>query len=432
MEVTVSIILMFVMIISGIEVAFAFGACIIWLVFSLGYSPSFLFPTGYSMLKGAVLLAIPLFIIAGAVMEKGKIGQALIDLVQVFLGRVRGSLGIVTVVACAVFSSICGSGAATLSCIGSVMAPIMKKEKYPSHITAAIVCCAGPIGLVLPPSVAQILYAWSGQLSVLACFLAIVGPGLLLTLLLSICSWFLLKDNKDLELRPRLEGKLWFKDFTKKTTNASFALFMPVIILGGIYGGFFTPTEAAAVSVVYAIPVALFAYRGVDLRGLKEAFIDSSRTIGVIMAMFFLVISYSKLLIMENFPDMLSNLISSISDNPYMIMMMINVFMILIGALMDDVSAILLCTPMLLPIVRSIGMSPIHFAAVLGINLGMGNITPPNAPFIFLSARICDASVSKMLKPIFFLLLFAYLPTLILTTYVPDLSLFLPNLLLKR
>jgi C4-dicarboxylate transporter DctM subunit len=296
--------------------------------------------------------------------------------------------------------------------------------------SAAVATCAGPLGLLIPPSGIQILYAWVGQLSVLACFLATVIPGIILTILLSLVSWIMLKSNPNIVVSPKIEKSAWLRKCRKSTKSAVPALLMPVIILGGIYGGFMTPTEAAAISVFYAIPVSMFIYKGLTFRELKDCFVETATTTGVVMVMLALVMILSRIFIMEDLPDALMSILMGISENPIVIMLMINVFMIIIGMIMDDVSGTLLCTPILLPVVMKLGISPYHFAAILGVNLGMGNITPPSAPLLYLGARIFKVNVAEMLKPCLILILFAYIPTLILTTYIPEVALFLPKLIL--
>ena len=210
------------------------------------------------------------------------------------------------------------------------------------------------------------------------------------------------------------------------------ALMMPIIILGGIYGGIMTPTEAAGIAVVYAIPVAIYFYRGLTWKTLAETIGRSGVTIGVVMVMIFMVLIVSDNLIAQGAPNLAKDMVYSVSENPIVILLMVNVVMILIGLLMDDISGLLLATPILLPIVQSVGMDPIHFAAVIGVNLGMANITPPTAPLLYLGAQICDTPVSKMLWPTLVFIIFAWLPTLMLTTFIPSLALWLPNLLLGR
>ncbi|MGJ0203276.1 TRAP transporter large permease subunit [Leucobacter sp. gxy201] len=422
--------LLITLIVVGVPIVYAFGAVIIWLVIALGYEPSFLIPTAYNSLNGVVLLAIPLFVMAGGVMAKGEIGEALVGVVENFVGRVRGALNIVQTVTCAVFGSISGSGAATLSAIGSIMAPKMRARGYNMGVAAAVLAAAAPIGMLIPPSSIQILFAWSAQLSVLAAFLSTLIPGLILTVLISIVGWTMSRRDQNIVLSAPVTKREWLLNTRKSTLFATPALVMPVIILGGIYFGVMTPTEAAAVSVVYAIPVGMFFYRKLTLKGLKETLVETANTTGVIMVMLAVIMVLSRILVMENVPDKILDVLLLVSENKYVILLMINVFLIVIGMLMDDVSGTLLCAPILVPIGLELGVSPYHMAAILGVNLGMGNVTPPTAPFLYLGARIFNTPVKGMLRPMLCILVFAYLPTLLLTTFVPELALWLPGTLL--
>lgn len=430
MHMIITLLILMGTLIIGIPVPFAFGASVIYMVVMLGYDPGFLLPVAYSKLSAIVLLAIPLFIMAGGIMERGKIGGSLVGVVEMIVGRIKGGLGVAAVVSSAVFGSISGSAAATLSCIGSIMFPKLNESKYPKGHAAALIANAAPLGLLIPPSSIQILYAWVGNQSVLACFLATVVPGIILVILLSLVNIILLRNNPDVKVIEKTNFKDFSSEFAKKTFKATPALLMPVIILGGIYGGIMTPTEAAAISVIYAIPVGFFIYKGLTLRDFWDALVETATTTGVVMVMLFIIMILSRLFVMENLPTTIMNILTSISEDKYVILIMINVFMIIIGMLMDDTSGVLLCTPILLPIVVEIGVSPIHFAAILGVNLGMGNITPPTAPLLYLGARVGKVSVNEMLTPTLYMILFAWLPTLILTTYIPEIALFLPRLVL--
>jgi C4-dicarboxylate transporter DctM subunit len=207
---------------------------------------------------------------------------------------------------------------------------------------------------------------------------------------------------------------------------------MPLFILGGIYGGVMTPTEAAGVAVIYAIPIGFFVYKGLNAQSFVASLKESAVTIGVVMVMVFMVLIVSRFLIFEDIPGLAKTLVFSISDNPIIILLMVNLVMIMIGMLMDDISGLLLSAPLLLPIVTSVGMDPIHFAAVLGVNLGMANITPPTAPLLYLGARVTGVSVNEMIKPTLIMIIFAWLPTLMLTTFVPATALWLPELMFAR
>ena len=429
-EVIISVVILVVGLILGMPIPFAFGGSFLWLTYTMDFNPNTLLASGYTQINSVVLLAIPLFVLAGKIMEKGNIGDALIGLVERFVGKAKSGLGAVSVIVSAVFGSISGSASATLSCIGSLMYPRMLKAGYPTGYTAALLAAACPLGLLIPPSSAQILYAWSSGTSVLACFTATVVPGVILVIFLCLVN-AVMCSKMDIRQPEKEEGS-WLANTGKATLHAIPALIMPVIILGGIYGGIMTATEAAAISVAYAIPVGFLVYKGLKGKTFVQALTESASTTGVIMVMFFMVMIFSKLLTMLNVPTQIAETLLSITDNRIVILLMINIFMVIIGMIMDDTSGILLCTPILLPIVTGIGVHPVHFAAILGVNLGMGNITPPTAPMLYLSGRVVGAKINTMLKPIMIFIIFAWVPTLLLTTYIPAVATTLPGILMPQ
>ena len=419
-----------VLLVIGVSVPMAFGAVLLLIATFGGHDVSGFMPAGHWKMTSIVLLAIPLFILAGAIMEWGKIALPLVQLAELLIGRIKGGLSAASVIASAIFGSISGSAAATLTCIGTIMMPHLKRANYPNGLAGALIVSASPLGLLIPPSASQILYAWVTQQSVLKCFLSTVIPGLILVVLLIIVNFALLRKVTNLKLAikpvnfPRELGVRSWKAFP--------ALLMPLFILGGIYGGVMTPTEAAGVAVIYAIPVGFFVYKGLNKKNFWAAIKEAGVTIGVVMVMVFMVLIVSRFLIFEDIPGLAKTLVFSISDNPIVILLMVNLVMILIGMLMDDISGLLLSAPLLLPIVTSVGMDPIHFAAVLGVNLGMANITPPTAPLLYLGSRVTGVSVNEMMKPTLIMIFFAWLPTLILTTFVPATALWLPELVFAR
>ena len=419
-----------VLLVIGVSVPMAFGAVLLLIATFGGHDVSGFMPAGHWKMTSIVLLAIPLFILAGAIMERGKIALPLVQLAELLIGRIKGGLSAASVIASAIFGSISGSAAATLTCIGTIMMPHLKRANYPNGLAGALIVSASPLGLLIPPSASQILYAWVTQQSVLKCFLSTVIPGLILVVLLIIVNFALLRKVPNLKLAikpvnfPRELGIRSWKAFP--------ALLMPLFILGGIYGGVMTPTEAAGVAVIYAIPVGFFVYKGLNKENFWAAIKEAGITIGVVMVMVFMVLIVSRFLIFEDIPGLAKTLVFSISDNPIVILLMVNLVMILIGMLMDDISGLLLSAPLLLPIVTSVGMDPIHFAAVLGVNLGMANITPPTAPLLYLGARVTGVSVNEMMKPTLIMIFFAWLPTLMLTTFVPATALWLPELVFAR
>ena len=414
----------------GLPVPFAFGAALIFLGYFADTELSTFLTSGHWRMNSVVLLAIPLFILAGSIMNRGRIAEPLVDITSLTLGRLKGGLSAASVFASAIFGSISGSAAATLTCIGGVMLPRLERSNYPKGFSAALIANAVPLGLLIPPSSIQIIYAWITRQSVLKCFLATLVPGVILICLLVLVNFVMMRHEKNLEVEEK--PKSFVREARERTVFATPALFMPVIILGGIYGGIMTPTEAAGIAVLYALPVGYWFYKGLTWETFKQAVIEASTTTGAVMVMFFMVMIVSRLLIFVDIPGLAQAFIYSISENSIVVLLMINLLLIAIGMLMDDMSGDLLASPLLLPVVKDLGVDPIQFAAIMGVNLGMGNITPPTAPLLYLGARIASTSVNSMLRPTIIMIVFAWISTLILTTFVPWLSLGLPEFFLGR
>ncbi|KIC22785.1 TRAP transporter large permease [Leisingera sp. ANG-Vp] len=428
MTLAIVFILLCLLLVIGLPVPFAFGAVLLYLGWAAETDIANFLSSGHWRMNNIVLLAIPLFILSGAIMNRGKLAEPLVDMASLFLGRFRGGLSAAAVLASAIFGSISGSAAATLTCIGGVMLPRLERHNYPKGFSAALIANAAPLGLLIPPSSIQIIYAWVTRQSVLKCFLATVVPGIILITLLCLVNWVLMRTRREIVLEGAPQSLM--AETRRRTAFATPALLMPVIILGGIYGGVMTPTEAAAIAVFYALPVGFWVYRGLNWQTFKEAVIESGVTTGAVMVMFFMVMIVSRLLVFEDIPALAQEFIYSVSENPIVILLMINIVLVAIGMLMDDVSGVLLSAPLLLPVVQDLGVDPVQFAAIIGVNLGMGNITPPTAPLLYLGARVGQTSVQSMLKPTLLMIAFAWIPTLLLTTYIPDVALALPDYVL--
>ena len=430
MTVVIGIIILIVLLVMGVPVAFCFGGATLYLVLVLGYSPLFLVPYGYSSIASVTLWCIPLFIIAGSIIKRGKIGDALVNFVEHFIRGFKSGLGVVTVITCGVFGAIAGNGSATMSAIGSIMAPKLREKGYPRGVAASLIASASVLGLLIPPSSAQIVYAWAANQSVLACFLATVVPGIILAILLCVVQAFMVCDVQMNDLTDNQTAFPVNHSFAKKTGRAFPALLMPVIILGGIYGGFMTPMESAAIATLYCIPVAIFFYKGMKFRELGDCLVESGKATGNVAVMLMTAMLFSRILTMEKIPDAMVRLIMGISSNKYVVLLLVNLLLFVVGMLMEDGCGIMLCTPLLLPVVQAVGVSPIQFAAIMGVNLGMGLITLPTAPLLYFASQVGEAPVGEMLKPTLKLIFFAWLPTVLLTTYIPALSTTLPRLIM--
>ncbi|MGL1931594.1 MAG: TRAP transporter large permease [Desulfotalea sp.] len=433
----IALAILLIFLIIGVPVPVSFMASAAWLIFfggpeGAGYEPSQLLPYGYAQMNSVTLIAIALFIAAGGIMEKGKIGEKLIDFVDVFVGHLKGGLGVVGVISCAIVGSICGAACATLSCVGSIMFPRFREENYPRGLAAALMANASLLGLLIPPNATLIIFAWISGQSVLACFLATVIPGIITIILLCLANMWLLRKNMDVVSEDKQNRTLTDKVnlFKSRGKLALPALMLPFLVLGGIYGGIMTTTEASAMAVFYAIPVGMFVYKGLNLKNTSQVLVETAITTGVIMVMLYCVSMLSRLYILEDLPSVLLAVFNSVSNDPMMIMFMINIFLVIMGMLMDDISVVVLTTPILMPIIMELGFNPIHYAAIVGVNTGLGCITPPAAPVLYLSGRLGGAPIDEMMKPCLWFIVLCWVPVLAITVFFPKISLFLPHFIM--
>ncbi|WP_271271321.1 TRAP transporter large permease [Aliamphritea hakodatensis] len=413
-----------------IPVAFAFGIGAMLFVFSTGNDISFLIPHGFKTASGFALLALPLFILAGLLMAEGGISERLLNFVNSLVGRIKGGLGAVTVLTCALFGAISGSSSAAIAAVGQIMIPRMVREGYPEGHATALVACSSVLALLIPPSIPMIIFSITGGLSVGAAFLSTIIPGILLTLIYCALNIWFLKDNPDIQTSPAVPFKTAAKQVAVSGYKALFALLMPLIILGAIYSGIATPTEAAAIAVIYAIPVGLLIYKGLSLRSLGSVTIRAVTMTGSIMAVLFFLFIMSRAMILEQIPKELAETLLQISENKYVILLLINLLLLLIGMIVDDISGSVLAAIIFLPVVNALGIDPIHFAAIVGVNLGLGNVSPPCAPMLYMAGGVSKLSLDRYLTPTLKFLCLGHLPMVLLVTFIPELSLFLPKLLL--
>jgi len=431
----VAIVILLATLVLGVPVPVSFMASAAWLLFfggpdGAGYEASQLLPYAFAQINSVSLIAIAMFIMAGGIMERGKIGEKLIDLVDVFVGHIRGGLGIVGTISCAVFGSISGAACATLSCIGTIMFPRLEAGGYPRGHSAALMANASLLGLLIPPNATLIIFAWLSGQPILACFLSTVMPGIVTIILISVVNMWLLRNNKEvLVAHKRTTAEKW-ELFKTRGKLAIPALMLPVIVLGGIYGGIMTTTEASAMAVLYAIPVGVLVYKGMKWREVIGPLVESAVTTGVIMAMLFSVSMLSRLYLLEDLPSRLLALFRAVSENRWVILFMINIFLVIMGMLMDDISVVVLTTPIMMPIIMELGFNPIHYAAIIGVNTALGCITPPAAPVLYLSGRLSKTPINEMMTPALYFMLLCWAPVLIFTSYVPKLVLLLPHIVL--
>ncbi|MDO4786192.1 MAG: TRAP transporter large permease [Fretibacterium sp.] len=430
MHIVIDLVILIGTIIIGIPVPFCFMAAALYM--GVIYFPdfSFLATVGFRGLNSLTLLSIPFFIMAGSLMSSAGIAERLTNFANSMLGRMRGGMGAATIVACAIFGAISGTCSSAVACIGSIMIPRLEQLGYPRSYSTAMVSCASVLGQLIPPSVPMILYGWVTQQSVAACFLATVVPGLLLMTIFCVINYFMCKKIPTIQVDPPLPAAERNREIRLAFRKGIWSLLMPLIILGGIYGGVTTPTESAAVAVAYSILVGFLIHRELKFKTLWKAFCASATTSGVICLMLFFVTILGRVYTMQQVPMKISEYLIGLSDNKYVILFMVNIFLIIIGMLMDDLSGTMLVAPLLMPLMLKIGVHPIHFAAILGTNLGLGNVTPPTAPILYLGGRIGNVPINAYIKPALVFMIVGHLPVILLTTYLPELSLWLPRLLM--
>jgi tripartite ATP-independent transporter DctM subunit len=370
-----------------------------------------------------VLLAIPFFILSGLLMGRGGIAQRMIDFAKTLVGWFPGGLAFVNVLGCMLFGSIAGSSAAAVSAIGGFMIPAMRKEGYSREFSTALTITASTTGLLIPPSNTLIVYSLaSGGVSIAALFLAGYVPGILVgVFLMSVAAFVAIKRGEKF-------GKLVsFKQVVIKFADAFLSLVLVVIVMGGIIAGIFTATEAAAIAVVYSFILAFIVYREVKFRDLPDILIKSVTTTAIVMFLIGGSMALSWVLSFLDIPQSLSAFLLSLSDNKLLIMLIINAILLFVGTFMDMTPAVLIFTPIFLPVVVNLGIDPIHFGIIMVMNLCIGLCTPPVGTLLFLGVGIGHTSVAKVIKPLIPMYI-VFILALLLVTFFPQLSLYLPSI----
>ncbi|PJG84721.1 TRAP transporter large permease [Conservatibacter flavescens] len=371
------------------------------------------------------LLAIPFFILAGNIMNRGGIALRLIEFAKVLGGRLPGSLAHVNVLANMMFGSISGSAVAAAAAVGGTMAPLQKKEGYDPAFSAAVNITSSPTGLLIPPSNTFIVYSLiSGGTSIGALFLAGYIPGILMGLGIMVVAYFIARKKG-----YPVSAKPTSKEVLKKTFDALPSLGLIVVIIGGIIAGIFTATEASAIAVVYTLILAMFIYKEISLKELPRIILDASVTTSIILLLIGTSMGMSWAMANADIPYLISDALLTVSENPIVLLLIINLILLIIGTFMDMTPALLIFTPIFLPIATELGVDPVHFGILMTFNLSIGICTPPVGSTLFVGCSVAGVKIDQVIKPLlpFYAVLIA---TLLLVTFVPQLSLFLPQLLL--
>ena len=362
-----------------------------------------------------ILLAIPLFILAGQIMTKGSISRRLINFAQATTAGIPGGMGIASILSCSVFAAISGSSPVTLIAIGSLMLPAMVEAGYSRKLSIGALSTGGTLGIIIPPSIPMIIFAIMAGVSVVDLFKAGIGPGIVLVLVL--CGYMLYA-------KPKVHTtKFNFSDFILHLKKGIFSLLMPLIILGGIYSGFFTATESAAIAVVYAVIVEFFVHREVGIKKLSSVFGETAEMLGMLFLILIFAVSLNKFMTFEEMPQMMVDWMSAQISTKLGFLIAVNILLLIVGCFMDIMSAILVLAPILTPMAIHYGIDPIHFGIIMIVNLEIGYLTPPIGINLFVASGIFKEPLTEVIKSVL-PFLFVMLLGLAIITAFPQISLF--------
>lgn len=417
------IVILTVLLLINVPIAVAFGLGTFIVVFMSGSFEVTTLPNRmFNSLDSFPLLAAPFFILAGKIMEHGGISEKLVTFASSLVGHLKGGLAHVSIIACMFFAALSGSAVATTAAVGAILIPAMVKAGYDRNFSAAVQAAGGTTGIIIPPSVPMVLFAVTGGVSVGDLFLAGIVPGVLVGVSLMAVAFVYssIKGYKTTE-------KVNVSGIGRSFVDSLLALFMPVIILGGIYGGIFTPTEASVVAVVYGFVIGKFVYKKINYAVMKEILLS---TVVIVSSVSLIIASASFFglwLTLERIPHSLGALVGGTNLAPFLVMMLIIILLLIVGTFMEPMSAIIILTPILLPIVILLGYDPVHFGIIMIVTLSIGLITPPVGLNLFIAAKVGDIRYESIVKPIIPFILILILDV-ILIVLIPQISVGIANL----
>ncbi|MDM7857001.1 C4-dicarboxylate TRAP transporter large permease protein DctM [Thiopseudomonas acetoxidans] len=415
---------LFALMLIGVPVAISLGlAGSLTIIFFSPDSVSSLAIKLFETSEHYTLLAIPFFLLAGSFMTTGGVARRLIDFANACVGHIRGGLAIGSVLACMLFAALSGSSPATVAAVGSIAIAGMVRSGYPQAFAAGIVTNAGTLGILIPPSVVMVVYAAATETSVGTLFMAGVVPGLLLGVLLMIAI-YVIAVKKNLPAMPRATVRQWLSAAHK----AVWGLLLMVIILGGIYSGLFTPTEAAAVAAVYSAFVALFIYKDMTIREAPKVVLESAKLSIMLMFIIANAMLFAHVLTTEQIPQQITAMVLEAGLQPWMFLLVVNIVLLVAGAFMEPSAIILILAPILFPIAMELGIDPIHLGIIMVVNMEIGLITPPVGLNLFVTSAVTGMPVTQVIRAAMPWLMML-LGFLVIVTYVPSVSMGLPRLL---
>jgi C4-dicarboxylate transporter DctM subunit len=408
----------------GMPVAVCLGLTSLIGFASLGMPMSYISQTAFTAVDDFTTIAVPMFMLAGALMEKGGLTLRLINFAKSIVGRKAGGLAIVTIVACTLFGAISGSGVATCAAIGSLVIPAMVREGYDNDFAGAVTACSGGVGAVIPPSILMIVFGVSAEASITALFIGGIIPGILLAIFLSCAAIFVSRRRGYKTDAPKMS----IKAIATSAWTAKWALFTPVLILGGIYSGIFTVTEASVVAVVYALFVVTFIYKEMSWAVFIGSLTDAARTAGTILLIITTGRMFGRMITLYHLPQIVSELLVSNVSNRIILVLLIDLLFLFIGMWMESSTQIIILTPILLPILVSMGMNPVQFGIMFVIGCEIGFETPPLGINLFVASELAGTTIERISKEAIPFII-AESSVLVLVSIIPELTLFLPRLM---
>ncbi len=431
MEAVWGIALLMGLMVFGVPVAWSFAGVLMYLVWAYDVNTSTLLLQGFRSLDSVILLALPLFVLAGYLMQSGGVAERLIRFMSLTLKGRKGGLGGAMILSSGVFGAISGTATAAVASIGTIMVDPLAARGYPRGYTSALLGVSSLLGILIPPSITLILFGVVTKQSITALFAATVVPGLMLMVgLLLFNKWTTRRILKDTPERlAALKAQENGDSGLRATLRAAPALMMPVIILGGIYGGVFTPTEAAAVALFLAILIGFFIYRDLTLSRFKKSLLEAGETTGTIILILLFSFMIGRIMVAESVPQELTQAVTEVTENTILILLLVNAFLIFVGMIMDDLSVTVVIAPLMMPLMIANGVDPVHYASIVACSVVIGANSPPVAPILYMACRIGKVSIHKAVAPALHLIFFVALPVMLMVTFIPALSLWLPQLL---
>ena len=408
----------------GLPIAIAMGLASAVAILIAGLPITFLIQVMFEALNSFPLIAIPLFILAGGIMERGGLSRRIVDIFMPLIGRSYGGLAIVTILACMFFAAISGSGPPTVAAIGSIMIPSMLRQGYSPAFAGGVTASGGTLGILIPPSVPMIIYGVSSETSIPRLFAAGIVPGLVVGLMLTLTAYLLARRAGYRSVDSRVD----LGAFLVALRRGVWAILAPIIILGGIYASVFTPTESAVVAVVYGLLISTFVYREMTFAKLQDTFLFTATISGSVLVIIATATIFGQILTLQNIPQEMAAWIASLSDNKYVILFIICAVLIFIGMWMDTIAQIILLTPVLLPVVNALGVNPVHFGIIFVLCCEIGFLTPPLGVNLFVAMRLTGCSIESLSKsalPYVLVLMLA----IVLMIFFPAITLWVPNLI---